>query len=210
MMRLNWLQLASGFGADSAILERTWTELHRRYQEPTRHYHNLRHLQQVLAEIQILSAKDKDRPVALDFAAWLHDVIYDSRAQDNEQRSADYAREMLSTLQVPAEIREETARLILLTRTHTPQAEDRSGCILVDADLAILGAAENDYQEYGAAIRREYSWVPESEYRAGRLAVLERFLSRPFLFHTVEKRAMAEQRARQNLQRECAALSRCT
>jgi predicted metal-dependent HD superfamily phosphohydrolase len=137
-------------------------------------------------------------------AAFLHDVVYDSRASDNEERSAEYARELLTGFGAERDVREETARLILLTKTHEASADD-DGCRLLDADLSILGAEPEVYDAYARAIRQEYAWVPEEEYRAGRRRVLERFLARPHIYFTPAFRAREDQ-ARSNIAHEIASL----
>jgi predicted metal-dependent HD superfamily phosphohydrolase len=179
-------------------VDSTFADLAARYGETGRHYHTLEHIRAVLARIDDLWP---DAPPALRFAAWLHDVVYDSRASDNEERSADYARAILPALGVPPDVVEETARLILLTRSHEADPDDRAGRTLLDADLAVLAGDGPTYDAYAAAIRLEYAWVPESDYRAGRRRVLERFLVRPRIFLTMEM-AEAEPRARDNLRRE--------
>ena len=179
----------------------TFAGLAARYGEPGRHYHTLDHIRAVLDRIDALWP---DAPPALQLAAWLHDVVYDSRAADNEERSADYARAVLPALGVPSEVIDETARLILLTRSHDTDPDDGAGHTLLDADLAVLSADAPTYDAYAAAIRREYAWVAESDYRAGRRRVLERFLDRPRIYLTIEM-AEAEPRARDNLRREIAA-----
>lgn len=184
-------------GADSAF-----ADLATRYGEPGRHYHTLDHLRAVLERIDALWP---DAPPALHLAAWLHDVVYDSRVADNEERSADYARAVLPALGVSSNTIDETARLILLTRSHEADPDDRAGCTLLDADLAVLAADAPAYDAYADAIRQEYAWVPDSEYRAGRCRVLERFLIRPRLFSTMEM-AEVEPRARDNLRREIESL----
>ena len=107
----------------------------------------------------------------------------------------------MPTLGVAASTIDETARLILLTRSHETGPGDRAGCTLLDADLAILAADSPTYDAYAEAIRREYAWVPEADYRAGRRRVLERFLVRPRIFFTMEM-GQAEPLARANLVRE--------
>ena len=179
----------------------TFADLAARYGEPGRHYHTLDHIRAVLDRIDALWP---DAPPALQLAAWLHDVVYDSRAADNEERSADYARAVLPALGVPSDVIDETARLILLTRSHETDPDDRAGRTLLDADLAVLSTNAPTYDAYAAAIRREYAWVAESDYRAGRRRVLERFLDRPRIYLTIEM-AEAEPRARDNLRREIAA-----
>jgi predicted metal-dependent HD superfamily phosphohydrolase len=178
----------------------SFADLAARYGERGRHYHTLDHIRAVLDHIDALWP---DAPPALRLAAWLHDVVYDSRAADNEERSADYARAVLPALGVPSDVIDETARLILLTRSHETDPDDRAGRTLLDADLAVLAADAPTYDAYAAAIRREYAWVPEPDYRAGRRRVLERFLVRSRIFLSMEM-AEAEPRARDNLRREIA------
>jgi predicted metal-dependent HD superfamily phosphohydrolase len=201
------------FGAGTAeVAGEVFADLVRRYGEPARHYHTLDHITAVLdtiAQIEAATTPEADAPgspIALLLAGWLHDVVYDSRASDNEERSAEYARALPAALNVPAEVRKETARLILLTKSHTTAPGDRAGEMLLDADLAVLGAEPCLYADYAAAIRREYAWVSESDYRAGRRRVLERFLSRPRVYFTAWMAARAEARARDNLAREIARL----
>lgn len=175
---------ASGGGAALA-------DLLARYAEPHRHYHTLAHVRAVLAELPAAGE-------ALRFAAWYHDAIYDAKSNDNEERSADLMR---SALSVSDDIKGEAARLILLTKTHAAAADDRDGLALLDADLAVLGAADDVYDGYAAAIRREYAWVPEEAYRKGRADVLRRFLGRERIYHTGRMRGR-EAAARANLLRE--------
>lgn len=73
---------------------------------------------------------------AVELAAWFHDAIYDIGRDDNEDRSAELARELLST----SPVRDEVARLVLATKTHKVSAGDINGAVLSDADLSVLGA----------------------------------------------------------------------
>jgi predicted metal-dependent HD superfamily phosphohydrolase len=176
-----------------------------RYAEPWRFYHTLDHVGSVLDLIDWLERLAVN-PAAVRMAAWFHDVVYDPRAKDNEERSADFAAEALPKLAVPEETVAEVRRLILLTKTHATTADDRDGHILLDADLAVLGAAAEKYRQYAAAIRREYDWVPETEYRTGRAAVLRRFLERDRIYFTEPMYAEREAAARRNLLAEIAQL----
>jgi predicted metal-dependent HD superfamily phosphohydrolase len=196
-----WRRLFSDGVAHAA--DEVFADLFRRYGEPGRHYHTLDHIAAVLDTV--VRIEPAPAPALL-LAAWLHDVVYDSRASDNEERSAEYARALPAALGVPPEVREETARLILLTKSHTTAPGDRAGEVLLDADLAILGAKPHVYADYAAAIRREYAWVSEADYRAGRRRVLERFLARPRIYSTPWMAGRAEDRARANLAWEIARL----
>ena len=135
---------------------------------------------------------------AVKLAAWLHDVVYDSRASDNEDRSAEYADRLCASLSIPVGRR--VASLILTTKTHDDD-DDPDAQVLLDADLAVLGASGAEYRVYAENIRHEYAWVPEPEYRVGRRRVLESFLARPRIYHLLVD---LEAPARRNIAAEIA------
>jgi predicted metal-dependent HD superfamily phosphohydrolase len=170
------------------------------YATPVRYYHTLDHVADVVRTVESL-ARHAPNLEAVSRAAWLHDVVYDSRRSDNEELSAAYAERLCQTLSIP--IGALTATLILKTKTHDA-AGDADARVLIDADLAILGASEPVYAAYANAIRREYAWVPEGEYRDGRRSDLERFLGRPRLYHLL---CHLEDAARRNLAVEIASLA---
>jgi predicted metal-dependent HD superfamily phosphohydrolase len=205
ILRASWEALIQPGAAQAPASEAVFTEIVRLYSGPERHYHNLDHLADVLRAIDGLQHL-ASHPDAVRLAAWFHDAIYDPRASDNEERSAALAEERLQHLRVPPETVAAVRRLVLLTKTHVAEPDDRDGHVLLDADLAILGAPAADYKRYAGQIRREYAWVPEAEYRAGRAAVLRRFLERPQLYFTAETHSAREERARENLQAEIALL----
>jgi predicted metal-dependent HD superfamily phosphohydrolase len=91
-----------------------------------------------------------------------------------------------------------------LTKRHETTDDDTAGRRLLDADLAILGTAAEEYDRYAQAIRREYAWVPEVDYRNGRGRVLGNFLQRKWLYFTEPMREQREPQARKNLRREIA------
>ena len=73
---------------------------------------------------------------AVELAAWFHDAIYEIGRDDNEDRSAELARELLAS----SPIRDEVARLVLVTKTHKVADDDVNGAVLCDADLSVLGS----------------------------------------------------------------------
>lgn len=202
-LRDRWLALLGSFPCAEVTAREVFDDLARRYGESTRHYHTLLHIRDVLRIVEELEPAPSP---ALLLAVWMHDVVYDSRASDNEARSAQFALDFLPRLLVPEPIPTRTAHLIQLTRTHEAHAEDREAAVLLDADLSILGAARSDYDDYAAAIRKEYDWVSETDYRAGRRQILERFLGRSRIYRTERMYQQREAFARANLQREITAL----
>jgi predicted metal-dependent HD superfamily phosphohydrolase len=170
----------------------------RAYAEPHRHYHTAEHIARTLVLLDGVRERLR-RPAESELAAWLHDVIYDPRAADNEERSADFAERLLVEGAAPEPIAAAVRALILATR-HAAPAEEHDARYVVDADLAILGAPPADFDRYEAQVRREYAFVPEAEWRERRPRVLRRFLDRARIYETPEF-ARLEPLARENVAR---------
>src|SRR5690606_36175629 len=120
---------------------------------------------------------------AVEAAIWFHDAIYDSRRSDNETRSAALAADRLSSRASPARL-SRIAAMIEATATHTlpdlgDEAASRDAAFFLDMDLSVLGAPRDAFDSYEAAVRREYAWVDDEAWTAGRAAVLRKFLARP-------------------------------
>lgn len=193
--RRQWHDLLAAWSVDAKRADQTFEDIRALYAGPGRFYHTLHHVQHVLQTIESLSGQVQNLN-AVRLAAWLHDVIYDSRAADNEEHSADYAERLCERLSIPEGRR--VADLIRTTKTHDAGA-DADAQVLLDADLAILGADESQYRTYAANIQQEYAWVPEADYRQGRRRILQSFLSRPRIFHFLSH---LEAPARRNLSAE--------
>jgi len=147
---------------------------------------------------------------AVEAAIWLHDAVYDSRAPDNEARSAELARERLAGRADPARLSSIVA-MIEATATHVPPALADPAAALdaaffLDMDLAILGAPTAEFDRYEMAVRREFGWLGESEWRSGRATALRRFLERPRIFQTGPFRRRFEAAARRNIARSLESL----
>jgi len=170
------------------------------YADPSRGYHDTRHLAEVLSRIAELATTTPFDRDAVVLAAWFHDGVYDG-APGAEERSARWAL----VADIPQA--EEVARLVRMTQHHKPADDDVNGCVLSDADLAILAAPAGRYDEYTADVRREYDFVPDDLFAAGRAEILRELLSKPTLFHTAHARTQWEAAARANVERELRALS---
>ncbi|HEY3527884.1 MAG TPA: hypothetical protein VGK78_01950 [Nocardioides sp.] len=172
------------------------------YADPNRGYHDTRHLIEVLDRLDDLARAGVsfDATVAA-LAAWFHDAVYDGE-RDAEERSAVWAEEALASTPYAAEV----ARLVRLTETHDPAAEDTAGQALCDADLAILASSSERYDAYVTGVRRDYAHLSDPDFANGREAVLHDLAGRDRLFHTAYAREAWEPAARANLARELAGL----
>jgi predicted metal-dependent HD superfamily phosphohydrolase len=174
--------------------------LRRRYAEPHRRYHDRSHLLQVLRMLDRLAGDEDLFLVTL--AAWFHDAVYDlpERELSNEEASARLSVRELGRAGLEQEDLTQVARLVRLTSTHLPGTRDPEGELLCDADLAILAAPSEQYDAYVAAVRAEYAAVPEPEFLAGRLAVLQP-LADGEIFRSGKAQSL-KAAARENLERE--------
>lgn len=181
-----------------------WDELTARYSEPHRAYHTMQHLGECFAWFE------KTRQLALHpgevaFALFFHDAIYDTHASDNEARSATLAGDVMMEY-VRGDSDTERVKALIMATKHDAVPRNDDARLLVDIDLAILGAEPDRFDEYERQVRREYEWVAETAFRAGRLKILEQFLARPRIYGTEFFFGRLESMARENLSRSIEAL----
>lgn len=180
--------------AKTAVL---FNDLSQAYNGPERHYHGQAHITHCLQLLE-MHCDMAEHPAEVETAVWFHDAVYDARRSDNEANSAAWAQAFLTQQQVDEPIIERIVDLILATQTHDNLTSPDQR-LFIDIDLSILGQEPAIFAAYDAAIRREYAWVEEAQYIKGRTAVLQRFLERPFIYHTAPFRERYEAQARLNL-----------
>ena len=175
-----------------------WSESHRRY-------HALRHLVDCVAILEP-HLPVAEHPAEVEMALWFHDAVHDPQTRDNELRSAAWAMRALGDAGAGAGACARVHALVMATR-HAVLPEGIDQCLLVDVDLAILGASAERFDEYEAEVRQEYAWVPRLLFRARRREILESFLARPAIYTTPAIKREREVAARDNLRRALARLT---
>lgn len=180
------------------------SELLSAYNGPGRHYHTIEHVEACLAVFRQFDHLAQ-RPHEIEIALWFHDAVYDTRRDDNESRSADWATAYLNGRGVDDGAISRIAAMIRATKHH--EAADPDTALLLDVDLSILGMPPDVFRAYDAAIRKEFDWVPESQFRDGRTRILTGFLERDRIFRMPQVFARYESQARSNLVRAIEALA---
>ncbi len=135
------------------------------------------------------------------FSIFYHDFIYKRRRHNNEQKSADVAKDRLTRLGVPNNKITQCQKQIIATKHHA-KSSDSDTNYLLDFDLGILGESPEMYQDYTKKIRKEYTIYPDFIYNPGRKKVLQHFLNMDSLFKTEEFYKNYEPQARENLKAE--------
>ena len=190
--------------------ERTLLDgLRARHREKHRRYHTATHVAWVIRHIDELATTEPvdhlDEVVA---AAFYHDAVYEPAYPANERASARLARRDLASIGWDDDAVERVGSMIEATE-HRASAEHVTGdtAILLDADLAILGADPAGYSAYVNGVHAEYRHVADDDWTTGRAAVLRSFLQRPAIFRTPTGRDRWETRARANLTAELSELT---
>jgi len=196
------LNILESYALRAGLAAEQWLEIQEAYTQKGRFYHSLRHL---FFMFQALGEAELVWSATLSQAVLYHDFVYNPLRKDNEKKSAEYAVKVLGK-----QLKEgEAAQLeawILATKDHCPRTEYLHEHLLLDADLAVLGATPEIYRSYCKEVRQEYRLVPELLYKRGRRKVLLHFLNFEHLYHTPFFRENYEKQARLNLKNELAGL----
>ncbi|MGA3020552.1 MAG: pantetheine-phosphate adenylyltransferase [Candidatus Micrarchaeales archaeon] len=184
-----------------------------------RPYHNLAHIGACLYELDKVRDQVSDYN-ALAFALWFHDVAYDSKRKDNEEKSAEWARDVGREAGLSEEFLQKVSELIIVTKhdwhklrkcwedvkSHSSE-NGKDSLFIADIDLAILGQPKKIFDEAGKRIREEYSAFSTEEYNEGRSNIFKGFLERPLIYLTPFFNEQYEATARVNLEEALKQLS---
>jgi predicted metal-dependent HD superfamily phosphohydrolase len=176
------------------------------YAEPHRRYHTLAHIAALRRWLTRWLALAHDAQ-AIDAAIWFHDAIYDTQRNDNEARSAQLARDELDALGWHRDATERVGAMVLATQHHDASTTDADTLLFLDLDLSVLARRADRYDAYAGAVRNEYAWVSDANWREGRVKVLAGFAQREAIYRTPALQAAWEARARRNLARESRSLA---
>src|SRR5690606_10645286 len=176
------------------------TEINVAYSGPKRHHHNLQHLEFMFYEFDLVEDQVNDK-ISFQLAIFYHDLVYNVKKKDNEEKSADLAFEQLLEMGYPAEKCNFVKSMIQATKRHEISANQDIN-LLLDIDMAVLGMDWVSYFKYTQHIRKEYKIYPEFIYRKGRREILNHFLEMDHLFKTKFYRDKFEEQARKNIAQE--------
>lgn len=191
-----WMTFCARIGAKGARKE--FRSLVQHYTEPHRFYHNLKHIAHCLkefSEVRYLAM----HPDEVEMALWYHDIIYNTKANDNEEKSAKEALNAAKRFGINENFGRRVYELVLAT-THKNTAKNIDAQILTDVDLCIFGRPRQEFLDYDEGIRREYSWVSWEVYRKKRAEILQGFLNRKSIYVTDYFKKKYELNARRNIE----------
>lgn len=173
-----WIDICNHFGLDVSNI--IFENVIKRYAEYHRTYHGLVHLCECLQRLRDIDC-DGFHEIAL--AILFHDAIYDVRRTDNEQQSAELAKQELRSIGMHPVVINRIEKMILLTK-HDQEPDTQDEMLMLDIDLAIFGCGSGPIVEYDRQIRVEYIHIPNEIYFKKRKEVLQSFLNKDRIYHT--------------------------
>jgi predicted metal-dependent HD superfamily phosphohydrolase len=200
MLQPVFFDLSKKYSNDNKLIGSVWKEIEKNHSHPGRYYHSLKHLENLMEQLTHVKENINSWDGVL-FALYFHDVIYNVLKNKNEEKSSEFAGSKLTALNVPVDIIRKCRRIIVATKKHELNT-DQDVNYFTDADLSILGATPDIYQNYCEQIRKEYSIYPDLVYKPGRKKVVEHFLGMERIFKTEYFFNKFEKQARINLQQE--------
>ena len=179
------------------------SEITKRYLESHRHYHTLEHITRMFMDARRFNVDLTEEQV---WAIWLHDLVYEPGADDNEERSAEEGLKLLGRYGIysgPGATRDLGAieRIILDTKDHVARHEQSATVI----DLDLLGFADswNSYLNAASRIRAEFGVRNpyDPNWLKGRIEFLKGMMNRDPFFLT-ESFSHLEIKAKANISHE--------
>jgi len=171
------------------------------YNEPHRFYHNMDHIDFMLERGKNLLNREQY------LAVLFHDIVYDPKRKDNEEKSASLMYKMLdegydTMKECSGEAVDVIANIILDTRTHKatrPESE-----LVLDLDLLGMGLDYDTFRINGENIRKEFSHLSDVEWKIGRSHFFRELLKKPIFI--TKRFSHFEEAARKNIKREMESL----
>ena len=185
-------------GFEAAKINPLWHDLEKAYTAKSRHYHNLTHLEEMIALYKNYQS-ELQFPKEVLYAIFYHDYVYKVTRKDNELKSAEQA---LSILPSNTKLNKQLVfDMICATQLHQHNENEDTNW-LIDFDLKILSKDWEEYKIYCNQIRKEYKIYPNLLYKPGRKKALQHFLENPSIYQTEAFKNHYEAKARENIQAE--------
>ena len=193
-MKTRFIELIRSIEGNIDLATIYFNEIKIHYNSKERAYHNLTHIAQSMKEydnFNIYSPK-------IELAIWYHDVIYNPKRNDNEEKSSEFAKNQLTNMNVNHSLINDSIRIINSTK-HTYLLSNLDEMIMSDIDLSIFGKDKQRLIQYEEGIRFEYSFVPENVYRIERSKILKRFFEKDRIYYIDFFHNRYEEKAKRNL-----------
>lgn len=172
--------------------------IHTLYASDGRHYHTPAHIEHCLSRFD-MCRNHMDHPDEVELALWYHDAVYDPRATDNEERSAELFVGHAAQDFDPQAVRRIQELILYTTHRELPTENDQK--LMVDIDLSGFGLPWEDFARDSRAVRAEFTHMSDAEFYGGQIRFLNSLVARDRFFASDFFYQRYEQQARENVDR---------
>jgi len=161
-------------------IKMTIDEILNRWSEPQRHYHTIKHLQDLMNKIIALHKKGTISDLECEklvLIALFHDIVYEPLSSTNEEDSAKMFMDNIDINSAPNDIKthiDEICQAILDTKRHQPSTWISK--IFCGMDMSIVNSTYDELLEWENGIWNEFNAVGKEKYKAGRLSFLKKIV----------------------------------
>ncbi len=194
-MKTRFIELIRSIGGNIDLAPTYFNEIKIQYSSKDRAYHNLTHIAESLKEYDNFNSYSPK----IELAIWYHDVIYNPKRNDNEEKSSEFAKNQLINMNINHSLINDSIRIINSTK-HTFVLSNLDEMIMSDIDLSIFGKDKQRLMQYEEGIRFEHGFVPENVYRIERAKILRRFFEKDRIYYIDFFRDKIEVKAKENLE----------
>lgn len=155
------------------LSESTINDIEQHWRDKKRIYHNINHLTDVISAVEKniwFDDLDTGEKHALLLAAFAHDIVYDFKRSDNEDKSIEYFKKHY--IGKSQGIKDAVCELIETTK-YRFRPINKLKKIFWEADNDKFKSGYRNLLKYEKQIRQEYSFVPEKEYKENRIKFLK-------------------------------------
>lgn len=202
----HFCQVMGKYVKKKSTINELFDDVVKRYSVRSRYYHNMMHIMG-MASLWDTFKDSLEKQDEVFLAIIYHDIVYNPKRSDNEQKSAEFfLKKVVPLIKISQESYLNIFALILATK-HNDEFDkiintNKDMQYLLDFDLETLGTRHKDtYEWYRTGVRKEYKMYSDEQYKTGRKAALESFLKRKQLYFTKDFKKI-EKNARKNLQNE--------
>ena len=191
-----WERCTRGNSGDRAA--EIYKDLKQRYSEDHRRYHTPAHIAHCLKLLDVARDSIED-PDAVELSIWFHDVIYDAKSNDNEEKSAQFFLKTCGN-SVDEKLKSKVYDLIIVTiHKELPLTLDEK--FMVDIDLSSFGLPWEKFLRDSQAVREEFRHLSDEEFYSAQKQFLEALVARKHFCFTKFFRERHEETARENIAR---------
>lgn len=196
-----------GFSEDEA--KEIFEDFMNTYDKPSRGHHGIKHIETMLKGFDDFMVHSPDsikvkNPDEFRFAIFMHDYI--NGEEEEVEKSAEAAKTLLNRAFDGYDASNVEKLIFATDYSKTDRILSFEEKLMQDLDLIILGESREKYNNYAKLIRLQYSDFSDDVFKPARAKIMQGFLDRPFIYNTQYYRARYEEKARENISKEIAAL----